>query len=372
MKDADAMNSTERIWIDLDNTPHVPFFRPIIRELQGRGHHVAVSARDAFQVCELADLIGMCYEKIGRHYGKNPWRKVAGLIWRSAQLLPFVLRHRPTIAVSHGSRSQIFLCNLLRIPTVMIMDYEHARTPLLLRPRWEIVPLALSDERLQCSSPERILTYEGIKEDVYAGEFEPNPAIATTLGLDSSRVIVTVRPPASEAHYHSLESDKLFVEFMNAACAAGNVQVVLLPRNKTQEQQLRRDWPRWFAGRAVIVPAVALDGLNLLWHSDLVVSGGGTMNREAAALGLPVYSIFRGPIGSVDRQLHREGRLVLIETPSQVRERIVLRKRDRTETVHGPAARPALEGILTSIESIAAAERQPGGRVGLTAENGNV
>lgn len=366
------MTQTERIWIDLDNTPHVPFFRPIIRQLEARGHRVTVSARDAFQVCELADLIGMRYSKIGRHYGKNPLRKVSGLLWRSTQLLPFVSRHRPTIALSHGSRSQILLCNLLRIPTVMIMDYEHARTPLLLRPRWEIVPLALSDERLQCSSPERILTYEGIKEDVYAGEFEPDPTIVTALGLDANRIIVTVRPPATEAHYHSPESDSLFVEFMNMACASGNVQVVLLPRNKSQDHQLRRDWPGWFEGGAVVVPQVAVDGLNLLWHSDLVVSGGGTMNREAAALGLPVYSIFRGPIGAVDWQLRSEGRLVLIENLSQVRERIVLRKRERNATVDGPAARPALESVVKAIERIATAERKTGNRMGLTAGNGNV
>ena len=123
-----------RIWIDLDNTPHIPFFRPIIRELEKRGHRVALTARDAFQVCELADKFGMRYTKVGRHYGKNRFLKVWGLVWRSLQLLPFVWKQKPDLALSHGSRAQILLCNLLRIPTVMVMDYEHAETPLLLRP----------------------------------------------------------------------------------------------------------------------------------------------------------------------------------------------------------------------------------------------
>jgi predicted glycosyltransferase len=347
------------IWIDLDNTPHVPFFRPIIRELQVRGYKVALSARDAFQVCDLADLYGMKYEKVGRHHGRNPIRKVLGLIWRSLMLLPLVLRHRPAIALSHGSRSQILLCNVLRIPTVMIMDYEHARTPLLLSPRWEIVPSSLARERLQCQAADRILSYGGIKEDVYAPEFEPDESLSATLGIDKDRVIVTVRPPATEAHYHSPESDTLFVAFMELACANDKVQVILLPRNGNQEAMLRKSWPHWFEGRSVVVPGFAVDGLNLLWHSDLVVSGGGTMNREAAALGLPVYSIFRGPIGEVDRQLQREGRLIMIESVEAIRQRIALQQRDRRKPPLDASGSSALTAILDHIEAIMAKELSP-------------
>ena len=359
----------KRIWIDLDNTPHVPFFRPIIRELEARGHTVSVTAREAFQVCELADLFCLQYMKIGRHYGKNPYRKVLGLIWRSLQLLTFVLRRRPEIALSHGSRSQILLANVLRIPTVMFMDYEHARTPLLLRPRWEIVPASLSDSRLQCQTQERILTYEGIKEDVYAPEFEPDDTLPAKLGIDKGCIIVTVRPPATEAHYHNPESDILFVEFMNQTRANSNVQIILLPRNKAQESYLRIEWPQWFKDRSIIVPKVAVDGLNLLWHSDLVVSGGGTMNREAAALGIPVYSIFRGPTGCVDRHLQQEGRLILVENVSEIKEKIVLQRRDNRACFAGPRARTALATILKHIEQIMVREGMPSAEPGLGRAN---
>jgi predicted glycosyltransferase len=351
----------QRIWIDLDNTPHVPFFRPIIRELEARDHEVIVTARDAFQVCELADLYGMNYTKVGRHYGKNPIRKVLGLVWRSLMLLPLVLRHRPTLALSHGARSQILVCNLLRIPTVMVMDYEHAKTPSLLRPRWEIVPQAISKERLHCATPERIMTYEGIKEDVYAPEFKPDPTLPGRLGLRSDRIVVTVRPPASEAHYHSDASDALFVAFMEIALARPDVQVVLLPRNKRQEQKLRIAHPHWFSGDRLVVPEFAVDGLNLLWNSDLVVSGGGTMNREAAALGLPVYSIFRGPTGSVDRQLEREGRLTMLKSVDEV-ALIALHRRERTASAETAHARPALATIVEHVVSIARIEQAGTGR----------
>ena len=341
-----------KIWIDLDNTPHVPFFRPIMRELEGRGHSVVLTARDAFQVCELAAQMGLTPTKVGHHYGKNHFLKVWGLVWRSLQLLPTVLRHQPDLALSHGSRSQILLCNLLRIPTVMVMDYEFAETPWLLQPRWEIVPRVLRDAKLQCKHPERVRTYDGIKEDVYAPAFKPDPSLAKQLGLKASDIIVTVRPPANEAHYHNPESETFFVEFMQRLVATPDTQAVLLPRNKNQEAQIRKDFPQWFMDSRVIVPKQAVDGLNLLWHSDLVVSGGGTMNREAAALGIPVYSIFRGKIGGLDRQLQKEGRLVMIEKLEDVRSKIVLQHREKSNAQANGAPRKALGGILDHVEAI--------------------
>ncbi len=344
-----------KIWIDLDNTPHVPFFRPIIEGLEERGFGVVLTARDAFQVCELATQLGLKYRRVGRHYGKNRILKVWGLGWRSLQLLPIAAREKPIMGLSHGSRSQILLCNLLRIPTVMIMDYEHAQTPPLVRPRWEIVPEVLVQQDLHCRSRARIRTYSGIKEDVYAPTFKPQPGFLRQLGLNGEGLIVTVRPPASEAHYHNPQSDVFFRRFMDRLCATPGAKAVLLPRNKAQEAELRADCPDWFADSKVIVPKRALDGLNLLWHSDLVVSGGGTMNREAAALGVPVYSIFRGKIGAVDRQLAREGRLTLIEREEDIEAKIVLTSSRKQRTALN-APREALRQILDHVVAIASEE----------------
>jgi len=243
----------------------------------------------------------------------------------------------------------------------MIMDYEHARTPWLLRPRWEIVPSVLFGEDLHCKSRERIRTYEGIKEDVYAPEFRPDPSLREELHLNGSAVVVTVRPPATEAHYHEPESDGLFVEFMNRACSTPGVKVVLLPRNKKQEANLRANWPQWFEDRKALVPEHAVDGLNLVWHSDLVVSGGGTMNREAAALGVPVYSIFRGRIGAVDRQLQKEGRLRMIQRTEEVHNQIPFRRREKSAL---PDSRPrtALREIVAHLQEIMNTERPNGAR----------
>jgi len=342
--------SPTRIWIDLDNTPHVPFFIPVIRELQRRGHEVSLTARDAFQVCELANQKGLRYARIGRHYGKNRMMKVLGLVWRSAQLLPFCMRQRPRLALSHGARSQMLLCNLLRIPTVLVLDYEHAKTPPLVRPRWEIVPDALPSEGLHSNS-RRLRHYRGIKEDVYAPDLSPDPRVLNELGIDAANIVVTVRPPASEAHYHNPESELLLDAVMDRICRTAGVQAILLPRNRQQEQALRAGHPDWFKGGKTIVPSKAVDGLNLLWFSDLVVSGGGTMNREAAALGVPVYSIFRGKAGAVDRKLEADGRLTMISTVEEAHKKIELKRRDKNKAVD-TRPRAALQDIVDHIEDI--------------------
>jgi predicted glycosyltransferase len=339
-----------RIWIDLDNTPHVPFFKPIIRELENRGHEVLLTARDAFQVCELAQQMGLTCKKIGRHYGKNMLLKLLGWAVRAFQLTPFVLRNRPSVALSHGARSQLLLANIFSIPAVAVDDYEHSRYVPLGRPKWLIIPEAISTESVSEVSS-RVLHYAGIKEDVYASEFAPEAAFLKRLNLDRNHIIVTVRPPATEAHYHNPESETLFAHFMNRACATPAVKVILLPRNKQQKDTLLKQCPQWFEGGKVIIPEVAVDGLNLLWHSDLVVSGGGTMNREAAALGVPVYSIFRGKIGAVDYQLARDGRLVLIKSLDEVDRKIAIQRRTKA-FLPDSAPRKALQQIIGHLEDI--------------------
>ena len=344
-----------RIWIDLDNTPHVPFFIPIIRELERRGHEVVLTARDAFQVCDLAKEKGLRVRKIGRHYGKNPVMKVSGLLLRSLQLLPFYLQKKPGLTLSHGARSQNLLSNLIGVPAVLIADYEHARTAPFTHPRWTIVPEALSPDGLP-SRVSQVLYYRGIKEDVYAPEFRPTPSLAAELGLRRDDLIVTVRPPADEAHYYNPESDVLFHELMARICRTQEARVVLLPRNAHQERSLRAEFPGWFENGRTVIPARAIDGLDLIWISDLVVSGGGTMNREAAALGVPVYSIFRGKTGALDLMLEEQGRLSMIRSKSEVWSKIMLVKRDKSRPPD-IAPREALKDIVDHVEDIIRIER---------------
>lgn len=343
-------DAPSKVWIDLDNTPHVPFFEPIIEELKARGHSVVLSARDAYQVCELADSKGLVYTRIGRHYGKHWAFKFLGTLYRCAQVIPFIMREKPALGLSHGSRAQLIASRLVGVPTFLLADYEHAQHVPMFGPTYEMVPDVIPDEALYCPK-ERIRKYKGLKEDVYAWRLKPDPAILAELRLQPSDLVITVRPPATEAHYHNPESEILFTRFMTLACQHPDVRVVLLPRSKRQGHEIARQWPTWFQDRKTVIPDRPVDGMNLIWHSDLVVSGGGTMNREAAALGVPVYSIFRGTTGAVDRDLEQTGRLVMVKSAPEVENMIKIQRRVRRPLVD-VTNRSTLHQVIVAIEGV--------------------
>lgn len=340
----------KKIWIDLDNSPHIPFFKPIIAQLEGRGYKVVLTARDCSQTCELANLAGLRYQRIGRHYGKSMIMKLAGLIIRSLQMAPFVWREKPHLAVSHGSRSQHLISFLWQLPVVNILDYEHAKIMPLVNFVRIMVPDIIPTEAVPIAS-ERILKYPGIKEDVYVPDFSPDPTLLSELGIGKDKIVVTIRPPATEAHYRSAESDVLFDKTIEFLEEKQDTCLIILPRNDSQKAWIADRWPGLCSDGKILFPKKAVNGLNLIWCSDLVISGGGTMNREAAALGVPVYSIFKGKTGAVDRYLSEKGRLILIESPDDVRNKIKVLRRQRSQARQGTNAK-ALDTIVYGLVSI--------------------
>ncbi len=338
------------LWIDLDNSPHVPFFAPIIRELNSRGFPTLVTARDCFQVTGLLDLMQVEATTIGRHNGKNKFMKLAGLGVRAMQLLPAVRHNRPVLAISHGSRSQLIASALLGIPSITLLDYEHVTGWALIHPTWIMVPEVVPDSF--DLSPGHVLRYPGIKEDVYVPRFQPDPSLLGRLGIGTAEIVVTLRPPASEAHYHRPESDTLFKAVVEFLAQAPTVRMIVLPRNQKQAGQIRASWPQLCAAGKLLIPPEVIDGLNLIWYSDLVISGGGTMNREAAALGVPVYSTFRGTIGAVDQYLSDSGRLTLIESVADIPKKIRLTHRLRPDRPSG-LSDTTLQTIVNHIVTVA-------------------
>jgi predicted glycosyltransferase len=199
--------------------------------------------------------------------------------------------------------------------------------------------------------PNRVLQYPGIKEDVYVPRFVPDRRVRSQLGLRGQDLVVTLRPPASEAHYHNPQSDKLFDAAVAFLREKADVKLVVLPRNERQAAALRKAWPGLFLDGTMRIPDRVVDGLNLIWDSDLVISGGGTMNREAAALGVPVYSVFRGKIGAVDQYLSMNGRLVLLESVQDVQTKISVARRHRPAKPEN-SDRTALSSIVGHISAI--------------------
>jgi len=299
-----------RIWIDLANSPHVPFFRALIPEFVERGHQVEITARDFAQTVELATKAGMMPHVIGGHGGGKLTAKAGNLIGRAAALRKWARDRGFDLAVSHNSYAQISAAAALGIKTVTLMDYEHQPANHLafrLASR-VIVPRAFPAKELRKygASTRKVRRYDGTKEDTYLADFTPDPRFPEALrklGVASEEVLVVARPPAREALYHRFENE-LFDELIFHLSSRPDVKIILLPRSDAQRAAYES---RKFSN--VIMPREALDGANLIAAADFVASAGGTMNREAATLGVPAASVYAGKWAAIDEELVREGRL---------------------------------------------------------------
>jgi predicted glycosyltransferase len=305
-----------RVWIDLTNSPHVVIFRPLIARLEARGHEVTVTAREFAQTIGLLERFGIPYTSVGAHGGASRRGKALAMARRSAELIRFARRERFDLAVAHGSTDQPLAARLAGTPQVTMFDYEYAAA----MHHWNgrlatrvLVPAAIPEAALAPYGmrPPKLVRYHGLKEEYYLADQKLDPGVLAELGLDPSRVIAVVRPPPEVTLYHRGASTHLFTRTLDRLVdAAPGVQTVVLPRTEDQRRALE--------GRPAIVPARPVDGPSLVAAADLVISAGGTMNREAAALGVPAYTPFAARLGAVDRRLIEEGRLRRLEAPEDV------------------------------------------------------
>jgi predicted glycosyltransferase len=317
-----------RLWIDLANSPHVPFFKALAARFEAAGHEIEVTARDFAETVPLANAAGFNAHVAGAHGGRQVSAKAGNLIGRAWSLAAWARKRNLDLALSHNSYSQIVAARALRMRCVTLMDYEHQPANHLafrLASRI-IVPASFPAERLRRygAAAGKVRRYHGTKEDVYLADFQPDSSFAKQLcelGVRPDNVLVLMRPPAHDALYHRFQNE-LFDEALAWLLEKANVQVVLLPRNDAQ----RATYSAQTSDR-LIVPSQPLDGANLVAASDLVISAGGTINREAAALGVPAVSIYAGRWAAVDEELVNEGRLQRIASSDDLRNLPVEKKR---------------------------------------------
>ena len=293
---------------------HVLVFAPIIRRLRSEGHEVAVTAREYAQTLALARLHGVEHVSFGRHGGAGRLRKVAALASRTAHMRAFGARRRFDLALGHGSNDLALAAAALRIPAVNTFDYEWAAQQHNIGCRLArrvITPDAIPAQRLKRYGvgPEKLVQYPGLKEDYYLCDFEPDPSVLDALTVERDRVVVIVRPPPDVSLYHR-KSNPLFAQVLLHLGRHRGVHAVVLPRTARQRAYVKAlDLP------SLVVPEEVVDAQSLISLADLVVSAGGTMNREAVALGTPVYTTFGGRLGGVDEDLIRQGRLRPLTDP---------------------------------------------------------
>jgi hypothetical protein len=314
-----------KVWIDMTASAHVLVFRPLIEILRGRGDEVEITAREYAQTLQLLDLHGLEAEVIGRHGGRSRSGKAKQLISRLPALKRWAKGRDFDVALAHGSHELTMTARRLGIPSATTFDYEFAWLQHQLGCRAAtrvVVPDSIPPERLARygAVPPKLLRYPGLKEEYYLSDFEPAVSVLDPFDIDPANVLVVLRPPPDVSLYHR-HSNPLFPQTLDHIGRLESVHAFVLPR--TEEQ---RDYVRSLALPSVILPERAVDAQSLIALADVVVSAGGTMNREAAALGVPVYTTYGGRLGGVDEALIREGRLRPLTDPRA----LDLHKRDRT------------------------------------------
>jgi uncharacterized protein len=303
---------------------HVLVFRPLIRILRERGDAVEITAREYAQTLQLLELHGLDAEVIGKHGGRSRLGKARSLLGRLRALRRWAKGREFDVALAHGSHELTMTARRLGIPSSTTFDYEWAWLQHQLGCRGAtkvVVPDAIPPERLATYGvdDEKLVQYEGLKEEYYLADFEPHRSVLEPFELDPARVLVVLRPPPDVSLYHR-HSNPLFPQTLEFLGQRDDVHAIVIPR--TAEQ---RDFVQRLALPSVLVPEGAIDAQSLIALADLVVSAGGTMNREGAALGVPVYTTYGGRLGGVDEQLIRDGRLVPLTDPRA----LDLRKRER-------------------------------------------
>jgi uncharacterized protein len=301
---------------------HVLVFRPLIQLLRERGGEVEITARDYAQTLQLLELHGMEATVVGRHGGRSRLGKARSLVSRLHALRSWAKPRAFDLALAHGSHELTMSARRLGIPSATTHDYEFATLQHHLGMRAAtkvVVPESIPEERLARfgARPPKLLRYPGLKEEYYLSDFEPSPEVLERLGVEHGRVLVVLRPPPDVSLYHR-HSNPLFPQTLDYLGSLDTVHAVVLPRTEAQRAYVRDlDLP------SVIVPDGAVDAQSLIALADVVVSAGGTMNREAAALGVPVYTTYGGRLGGVDEELIREGRLKPLTDPRalELRER---------------------------------------------------
>lgn len=323
----------------------------------------------------MLERLGIAYTSVGRHAGPGTLAKGRAVATRSLALARWARPRRFDLGLGHGSVDLAAVGTLLRIPQVQMQDYEHAglqRQLAFRSARRVLVPDAIPPAAMRRAGagPGKLLRYPGLKEDYYLADFEPDPAVIAELGLQElgmtagrdarEPILVVVRPPPETSAYHA--DNPLYERVLDRLVAEPRVVTVLIPRTEAQGRTaLARRAPEGGAAAggaearapgarrptALVVPERAIDAQSLIAYADLVVGAGGTMNREAVALGTPVYTIFSGRVGAVDERLVAAGRLRPLTDPAALE----LRRRDGPPGVRDPRDPGLLvDGILGAVE----------------------
>ena len=309
------------IWIDIENIPHVPFFKPIIEELKKRGHKVVVTLRECQGSKALADEYNLEFELLGEQSKfKIKYLKIASVLFRSLRLILWARDKNINKSVTHGSRSQILASKFLKIQSLIFIDYENANLSQLTSPTTAFcipdgIPISLIREKMQGSKS--ISQYPGFKEVIYAERSKDLSDIRKEFSLDEKKIVAIIRPSASRAHYHNNRSEEIFFEILNYFVEQKDAVAIVIPRYPEQKAKIERLYSQ---RNSIIIPSHPIINSKLLGIADMVLSGGGTMVREAVAVGIPAYTFFTGELGALDLSMIKDKLITQLTSTADIRK----------------------------------------------------
>ncbi|MBC8486162.1 MAG: DUF354 domain-containing protein [Bacteroidetes bacterium] len=316
------------IWFDLDNSPHVPLFRPIFKELRKRDLECYITAREYAQTIDLLKLWDIEYELVGKHGGKSKIKKVVNFIYRASQLYNRINSRKIRLAVSHGSRSQLLAAKIKGISSILMMDYEYTERRIFnLLSTYLLIPKIIPNERLKSAgiNLNKVIRYNGFKEELYIKDFRPEENFRKKINVNEEDVLIVIRPPGMLGNYHDRKSESLFISVIKYFLDSSDAICIIVNRTPFEKNFLIEHIKLSKRLRFLEKP---VDGLQLLYSTDIFVSGGGTMNRESALLGTKTYSIFTGRKPYLDEYLQENGKLKFIESEKDI-ENISVSRNDK-------------------------------------------
>ena len=340
------------VWIDLTNSPHVNFFKDMIKELQV-DHKILLTCRPLANTVEILDLCRLPYTIIGKHYGRNLIKKTGGFPLRIFQLYRLLRSKNVDVAISHSSFYSPLVAKLIGARCLYLNDNEYAagnRISFIFADRI-LVPEFLNNRKIrrQWGKLSKVIKYPGLKEGIYLWRYsDQNPKMNTAnIELDKKTIYIRPEPPAAQYYKGRIN----FIDDLLLGIQS-KVRVVLLPRNADQKAYYRQE-----KFKHIHIPEQPIDLAELIKSCDLFIGAGGTMTREAAVLGIPTICIYQDALLDVDQYLIDQGCMVHLKRPTaaQVLTHLSQSKKNdpnRGLMQKGERAYQLIKNLLLNIRSI--------------------
>lgn len=262
-----------RIWFDLSNAPHINLFKDLLKELENDGHEVIVTCRPLSNTVSLLDLHNIKYTIVGKHYGKNFFKKIMGYPIRVNQLKKFIKPLKVDIAISQSSFHSPVAAKLLGIPSIYMNDNEHAmgNIPSFISASKVLIPEFLSVKKVQKQGAKikKIIAYPGVKEGIYLWQKYLNENGQSSEPTNKG---IFIRPEPRTAQYYKGGENFLDEVIMGLK---DQFSITLLTRDKEQFKHYNSSF---FAG--INVPEKPLSFDEISKNCFLFIGAGGTMQEK--------------------------------------------------------------------------------------------